>query len=144
MARILLMEDDPGDAFDLTNELQNMGHEVTWARTCDAAMREADQQAFDVVVTDIFVRDTDGILPRGGITLIGKLRSVRRTGATPVDVPIIAVSVAFSGEWRADYIEGNAKSVGATKTLAKPFDALALHEMIGDCLANAQRRVSTN
>lgn len=41
---------------------------------------------------------------------------------------------------RHDYIEANAKTVGATKALGKPVDALNLHDLIRECLRRAKIR----
>ncbi len=134
MVNILLMEDDASDAYALTEELETMGHVVTWARNCDDALLEAEKTSFDIVVTDMFVRDRDGVVPRGGLTLISALRSAAAPRPTLPSVPIISVSAAFDARQPHAFIEENARVVGATRTFSKPVDALALHDVIEECM----------
>jgi DNA-binding response OmpR family regulator len=58
---LLLVEDDEGIGRRVEAALRANGHSVTWQRTGHSALIEADRTAFDLVVLDLGLPDTDGV-----------------------------------------------------------------------------------
>ncbi len=128
MPKILIIDDSPS-ALRVTREiLAAAGYEVS---TCDAAKkatRMATQEQFDLILTDIYMPDGDGL---------DVIRDVRRLR------PATAF-IAMSGMTGQLNMLTVAKHLGARQTLQKPFqpeDLLAAVEAaIGD--ANGSRAQS--
>ncbi len=59
--RILLAEDEAGIARVLSHDLKDAAHDVTWARDGTEALHHLEQDAFDVLITDIKMPGLDGI-----------------------------------------------------------------------------------
>lgn len=105
MASILIVDDSESVRALLAHTVSNAGHTVTMAENGAAALRAISRNRFDVIVTDIYMPETDGI------ELLATLRT------EGVDSAIIAMSSA-SGERDLMNV---ARHLGATKTLRKPF-----------------------
>jgi DNA-binding response OmpR family regulator len=60
MARLLVVEDDETIGGVLDASLRAHGHDVTWARTGQAALREADGEP-ELVLLDLGLPDLDGV-----------------------------------------------------------------------------------
>ena len=120
MARILLIEDDDSARVTLTEIMRLGGHEVVAVPNGVRGLRVLAETSPDVIVTDIFMPDKDGI------ETILELRE-RENKA-----PIIAIS--GGGELApADYLE-TAKRLGAAATLRKPFSRDVLLGAIAEVL----------
>jgi DNA-binding response OmpR family regulator len=61
VSRLLLVEDDDMIGAALCERLRVHGHEVVWARSGRAALREAGMQELDLVLLDLGLPDLDGI-----------------------------------------------------------------------------------
>jgi DNA-binding response OmpR family regulator len=61
VGRLLLVEDDQMIGSVLQDSLRAHGHEVDWARSGRAALREAAVSDFDLVLLDLGLPDLDGI-----------------------------------------------------------------------------------
>jgi len=61
VSRLLLVEDDEGIGRRVEAALRANGHTVAWQRTGHSALIEADRTAFDLVVLDLGLPDTDGV-----------------------------------------------------------------------------------
>src|SRR4030042_673482 len=59
--RVLIVEDDPGLRFTMTDALEGNGFAVTGADNGDEAIRRLLDEAFDVVVTDLRLPGKDGM-----------------------------------------------------------------------------------
>ena len=107
MARILVVDDEPSmrDLVALVLELDK--HDVVTARDGNTALEEIEKTEFDLVITDLVMPDREGIE-----TIINLRKS--RPG-----LKVIAMSGGGFGS-AGDYLE-IAASVGAARTLAKPF-----------------------
>ncbi|WP_193079237.1 response regulator [Pseudooceanicola spongiae] len=136
MAKILLMEDDQDQAELLALILMREGHEVTV--TCDAtsAIERIGREHFDLVVSDLFVRQKGVLVSDGGLRLIGYVRNGARTGpeATAFDVPIIAMSGVMGGPTDSHFLK-MAEGAGANRRLEKPVSASHLSDVISELLA---------
>ncbi len=127
MAAILLIDDNPLVRNSLTRHLSAAGHHVTPVSNGFEGLEALDREAIDLIVTDIFMPDCEGI------ELITHIR------AEGNNVPIIAISGGFCGPFvelqdQAPLFLKSARILGATRTLAKPFKPSALLSAIEICL----------
>ncbi len=109
MANILLVEDIDIVRFALSTLLKASGHKVTEACDGIAAMRAIYDVRFDIVVTDVFMPEMDGI------ELIRQLRD------SHPDVKIVAISGGGAGQL-AEFAMNTASKFGADVALQKPVD----------------------
>lgn len=107
-ARILVVDDDPDVRRSLRLVLETAGYSVAEARNGADALRSHHAAAADVVVTDLFMPDTDGF------ELIRELRA-----HFPV-VKIVAVS-GGAPRMKQDYLEA-ARLTGVDAALRKPVE----------------------
>jgi CheY-like chemotaxis protein len=104
MARVLVVEDDPGLLVVLHDALEIAGHEVTTANDGAEALRLYRADPPDVIVTDL-------LMPRrSGFELVS---AVRRTDPR-------AAIIAISGV-RGQFLAAG-KAAGVSRVFAKPFD----------------------
>jgi DNA-binding response OmpR family regulator len=111
--RILLVEDERSSARMIAKGLRERGHGVDVAGNGDAAIRQAEAVAYDVIILDI-------LLPmRSGIEVCRELRS---TGNA---VPVLMLTARDAVD---DRIAG--LDAGADDYLTKPFHVGELHARI--------------
>lgn len=115
---ILLVEDDASVATMMSRYLEATGFRAVVASSIEAAHAMIGTERPDVVVTDIFLQDGDGL------SLIEALR------AADPDLPIIAIS---GGRAEFDVLAQAAK-LGANATIEKPFSPAYLVDTIDRCL----------
>jgi two-component system, chemotaxis family, chemotaxis protein CheY len=107
MARILAVDDSPSMRQLVKLALASGGHEVNLATDGVEALEAAEQQQFDVVITDVNMPNMDGI------ALVRELR--RRTNYR--FVPLLMLTTESTSERKQE-----GKAAGATGWLVKPFD----------------------
>ena len=107
--RILIVEDDPGLRFTMTDALEVAGFAVTGAPSGTEAIRRLHGEPFDVVVTDLRLPGKDGM---------EVLRAAR--GKTPP--PSVVVMTGYGSVESAVA----AMKSGAEDYLTKPFPVEAL------------------
>ena len=110
--RILLVEDHPDTARTLHRLLTRGGHEVHLAITAAAALAAADEQTFDLVVSDL------GLPDKSGHELMRELRDAHGLRG-----------IALSGYGMEADLRRSAE-VGFTSHLVKPIDFPQLREML--------------
>ena len=113
--RILLVDDSPDILETLCELLESEGAKVT---TADGGIRGidlAEQQPFDVIISDIGMPQTDG----------HKMMTAIRSGATNAQTP----SIALTGYGTLRDVE-KAKAAGFTLHLRKPIDLQALIDAV--------------
>jgi DNA-binding response OmpR family regulator len=122
MKRILII-DDNDQVRSLLREMLELGHyTVIEAPNGDIGARLFRQQPADLVITDIFMPEKEG------------LETIRELRRDFPDVKIIAIS---GGGSRGDlgYLP-TAKKLGAHRTFIKPFEMdellSAVHELLGE------------
>lgn len=115
MARILAVDDSPSMRSMVVSTLAGAGHQVMEAADGQDAYEKAEQQAFDLVLTDQNMPRLDGL----GLTR--KLRAQPGFETTP-----ILMLTTESGE----QMKQAGRSAGATGWLVKPFDPVRLLEVI--------------
>lgn len=119
MARVLIVEDDPGVRDLLCEALRGLGHEAEAAGDGVAALHRFGERRFDVVLTDL-------VMPRmDGIELTGRLRAVdpqlpvlMLTGQGSLDLMARAVNRGI-----ADYIRKPFRLASLEQALARVLDA---------------------
>lgn len=120
-AQVLLVDDDVQLSQTLAAYLRRHGYTVMLAYQGREAMKLLTKQRVKLVISDIFMPEGDGI------ELLGLLRR-----CTPAPA-VLAMSGAGMG--RVEGMLKMASVLGATRTLAKPFNPAQLlrlvHELIG-------------
>ena len=118
MQRVLVIDDDPQIGPLLARVLARAGHEARAVSDGREGLRELNQWPVQVVVTDILMPDMDGL---------EIIMAIRR------EHPEVRI-VAMSGGGHVasqDYV-GIARTLGAHRTLQKPFTNADLLAAVGD------------
>lgn len=121
MARILVVDDDDSVRRSLRKTLEFLGHEVEEAVDGRAALEAYRAHPADLVITDVYMPDTDGI--EGTIRLL-------------MEFPDAKVIVMTGGGWvkREDML-ADAKQLGASGSLPKPFTVEEVANTVRQVLA---------
>jgi DNA-binding response OmpR family regulator len=128
MARILVIEDQEMLRATIRMVLEGAGHQIDVAVDGADGLRQARRSHFALVLCDVFMPNKDGI---------ATLTELRRTDAS---VPVIMMSGGSPRRLRAgdpddmDYLQ-LAEQLGATRTVAKPFNARELRTLVDEVLA---------
>jgi len=126
MARILLAEDDGMVADTVLTMLRSGGHDVAWAKHGDEAICLFRGEEFDLVFCDVHMPGKDGF---------EVIEEIRRSSP---NIPIVSMTGSYpraTGGAHLDpaFLRASSK-VGATKMIAKPFRAIELLTLVGQCL----------
>ncbi len=113
MARILVVEDEPGIALGLEDDLTLEGYEVEVVRDGDAATRRARDESFDLILLDVMLPSKDGF---------AVCRELRRAG---LETPIIMLTAKAH---EAEKVMG--LELGADDYVTKPFSPAELRARI--------------
>jgi DNA-binding response OmpR family regulator len=103
--RVLLVEDEPAAAHILAKGLREHAYAVDVANDGEAALREVEDNDYDVIVLDLMLPLRDGL---------SVCRAIRRAGR---NVPILMVTARDAVEARVEGFDA-----GADDYLIKPFD----------------------
>lgn len=123
MANVLVIEDDPDIRRLIGGYIAGAGHTVIEGSDGRSGLLEFRRAHVDVVITDIFMPDQDGIET---IRIFKKLRP---------EVKIIAISGSFSD---LHYLDA-AKKLGADRAMGKPFRRQDILTLISECLTAPPR-----
>lgn len=121
MARILVVDDETGIIAVLKEMLLKLGYEVLTASSGTEALEKLSVGGVDMVVTDIVMPDVDGL------ELISNIQAVYPK------LKVIAISGGGAQEGPETYLR-DAKELGATRCLTKPFMLKELAAMVQDLL----------
>lgn len=130
VARILVIDDDELVAKAILALLQSAGHSAVVAANGRDALRSLGQGLYDLVITDIFMPEVEGL---------ETIRQIRRSGSA---VPIIAMSggpratIMASAIDAVDHLEV-ARLLGADRAVSKPITRAKLLPVIDECLGAA-------
>jgi two-component system alkaline phosphatase synthesis response regulator PhoP len=113
MTRILVVEDEPGIALALEDDLTREGYEVETVADGDAASRRAREGSFDLILLDVMLPRKDGF---------EVCREVRRAG---VRAPIILLTARTQ---EAEKVLG--LELGADDYVTKPYSPRELRARI--------------
>ncbi|GAA6733879.1 hypothetical protein YIM1640_08290 [Thermus oshimai] len=119
MARLLVVDDDPSIRYLLEVVLSADGHQVVLADSARAALEVLKRETPDLILLDIMMPEMDGL------TLLGRIRAVRRLSKVPV-IMLTGGGAELSGPSRA---------LGADLFLEKPVSGKRLREAVGALLA---------
>lgn len=109
MTRILVVEDEPGIALGLSNDLALEGYAVEVAEDGETASRRAKETAFDLILLDVMLPRKDGF---------AVCRDLRRAG---LKTPIIMLTARAQ---EAEKVLG--LGLGADDYVTKPFSPMEL------------------
>jgi len=123
MATVLLIEDVPVVRMTLVKFLERGGHSMTACGGGDEAWLRFGDKHFDIVITDLWMMDGDG------------LEFIRRLRSGGDLTPIIAIT---GGDPRSPQSTSSeiAMRGGANRVLLKPVTKAALLEAIDQCIAS--------
>jgi CheY-like chemotaxis protein len=120
--RLLLMEDDAVNRMTLGMYLKKLGYRVDAAENGREGLEKLKAEAYEVVLMDIQMPVMDGM------EAARRIRAGLR-GATPPDVPIVAITAhAMQGD-REKFLEA-----GMDEYVAKPLDLRELAGVLGRLL----------
>ncbi len=122
MPSILLIEDDTAVRELLRTCLEGAGYFVQESDTGREGMRKFRKAPCDLVITDIFMPDCDGL------DVIRRLRGHHPT------VKILAIS---GGSGTMDYLK-EARLLGAARAIHKPFEIQTLLQEVAGLLADEE------
>jgi CheY-like chemotaxis protein len=125
MAKIMVVEDSPDQRDFLTRVLRADGHDVYTAGNGSEAIRALDTEIFDMLLTDIFMPDCDGL---------ELIRSVR---AHDRHLPVLAISAGL----RQDLFLHVAEMFGADAVMGKDQLPGEIAAAVADLLATRKRRI---
>jgi CheY-like chemotaxis protein len=125
MATILVIDDEALIRETIRMKLEQSGHQVIEAGNGIEGLRVLEEQAVDLVVTDIIMPEQEGI---------ETIRKIRERNAT---VGIIAIS--GGGRTRNFGFLDFAKKLGANGALSKPFTGSQLLTLVESTLKAAQK-----
>ena len=111
MARIMAVDDSPSMRKMVEVTLISKGHDVISAEDGDDAYELAKNENVDLVITDLYMPNLDGI---GLVTKLRALDSYRY-------LPILFLTTESSSD-----IKQRGKKAGATGWIVKPFDPAQL------------------
>ena len=122
MAKILIVDDDPSLLRVLRRILEDAGHEVTEESNGAWALRRFTGRPSDLVITDIYMPDMDGI------------QFLMRVREAFPEARIIVMS-------GGSYLPGESvlkagRALGADGILAKPFNADEVDRLVTSVLAS--------
>lgn len=120
-SRVLLIDDNVDLTSMLSLCLQADGVDVLVAADGEAGLALLKEQPVDVVVTDLFMPDKDGI------------ETIVELKKRYPDVKIVVMS-GFTSIGGTDYL-GVARELGAVTTLKKPFDPAELSKVVRELTA---------
>lgn len=120
--RILVIDDEPQVRGFLEKVLMRAGYEVSTAKNGAEGLYIFEIEPFDLILTDIFMPDQDG------------LEVLRDLTHKAPDIPVIVTS-GGSPDMPQDFLKF-AKALGADVTLPKPFDQAQLLDAIERLLAD--------
>lgn len=120
MARILVVEDEPGIALGLEDDLKLEGYEVELARDGETASRLAREQPFDLILLDLMLPRKDGF---------EVCRELRRAG---LRTPILMLTAKTQ---EAEKVLG--LELGADDYVTKPFSPRELRARVKALLRRA-------
>jgi CheY-like chemotaxis protein len=120
MARILIVDDEDDVRFTLVKALKSLNHEIYQATDGNAALALLAEQSIDLIVTDIFMPNREG------------LETILEIRMNWPDVKLVAIS--GGGRIRNTEFLEIAEKFGADLVLKKPFSMAEFRSGIGKLL----------
>lgn len=120
MATILVVDDDASIRRSLRRILELDGHDVQEAGNGSLALEGLTDRQLDLVITDIYMPEMDGI------EFVIRFRDLHP------DTPVIAIS--GGGYAPKEFVLKDASLIGATTTLSKPLTLDGVREAVARAL----------
>ena len=124
MANILLVEDSPEVSMTVREILDSAGHKVAQAVNGNEALSQLKAGRFDLVVSDIWMPEMDGI---------ALLKAIRSAGNA---IPVVVISGGAPNA-PLTYTAPLASTFGANEVIYKPFEKRELLDAVKRALAPA-------
>jgi CheY-like chemotaxis protein len=121
MAHILLVEDSPEVSLSVREILKSAGHTVEEAVTGKQALAKLKGAKFDLIVSDIWMPEMDGI---------AFLKEIRGAGNK---IPVVVISGGAPNA-PLTYTAPLASTFGANTVLYKPFEKAELLKAVAEVL----------
>lgn len=121
MARILLVDDDSDIREILRDHLESAGHSVVEAQNGRIGMVMLNQNPCDLVITDVYMPDGDG------------LEFISELHAKAEELPVIAMSGGGNHDFGLHMLSVSSV-LGARAILAKPFNSEVLLQTVEQVL----------
>ena len=128
MARILIIEDDGAQSYDMSQAVSDWGHEVQVACDGISGLQAIKDWQPDVVLSDVIMPGVSGFDVR---------RFLITSGPGFTDIVFLFVS-----SWGAGMIAEGVE-IGADDYITKPIDYVSLKNKLADFLPKKQRLAST-
>lgn len=125
LAKLLIMEDDVVLGFQLKEAVEEAGHDVDVCTKASDAIELLWHTTYDILVSDMIVKENGKSVPDGGVKLIGWVRSNPKTRK----LPIIAVTGTLKMPGM-EHMLSAAEQVGANACLEKPFNIAELLDLV--------------
>jgi len=125
-AHILIVDDDSEMRRTMSDVLIDAGFRITKAKNGVEALERCEAEAPDLIVTDVFMPQLDGI------------ELIRKLYEKDIATRVLAIS---GREFSVDYLE-IARSIGAIAILRKPFGATELLLKVNECLEQPAKPIS--
>ncbi len=132
MKRILIMEDDERLSSEWRAVLEEHGFQVTCENSVEGAIDALEESRFDVVITDLLLRDENAKLrARGGLSLIShiRLRWLK-------DRPIL---IGVTGSDESLNMKRHAEALRVDRALSKPVSGQEVANEVKRLLAERER-----
>lgn len=121
MARVLVLDDEDEVRTVLMRALEREGHEALGAVDGLEGLQVVRTQPIDMVVTDLVMPEVDG------------LEFMQELARLRPGTPVIAIS--GGGVWDARSLLEVAGTLGALRTLSKPFELAEFLSLVNEVLA---------
>ncbi len=112
--RVLIMEDNVGLALNWKQAFELNQCDVVLSHNGDEAARYLETEKFDLVITDLFVPNTNG-----GLHVLMKLFTMGRDA--PPAIAVTGEILSTGDDYNANVFLEQASRLGAAKHLQKPF-----------------------
>jgi two-component system, chemotaxis family, chemotaxis protein CheY len=116
MSKVLVVDDDPEVRAFVSRVLTGAGHSVREASEGGEALRLLEASAYDLIISDVYMAEMDGM---------ELLVRIQQRGTR---VPVVVIS--GGGYATKDEVLTMAASCGAVATLEKPFTPRQLREVV--------------
>jgi DNA-binding NtrC family response regulator len=123
MAKILIIEDDPNVRVAIEHGLTQAGHSVLPTANGKEGMNALRQSTVDLVVTDIFMPEQEG------------LETITALRKQYPKLPVIAIS---GGNVVSEAMLSVARELGAQEVIEKPFGLNSLLTAVGKVLGKGE------